>query len=183
MSKTLTAATVDIEDLDGPPTTPTFTYQWVRVDGLTDTDIPGATSETYTLTASDLGKQIKVKVTFTGSRGQCRGPAHERSVSPERDNYSGGVAGPLSRGQRLVRDDDSGRRKGDGRLLGYDYDKFGSLDDGQIATATKDSTSGRRTRIRKLSPCLLLLRLHTAGAARHGGHRWRAHVYNGHGVG
>ena len=47
VSKTLTAATDDIEDLDGLPTTPTFTYQWVRVDGLTDTDIPGATSELF----------------------------------------------------------------------------------------------------------------------------------------
>ena len=72
VSKTLTAATDDIEDLDGLPTTPTFTYQWVRVDGLTDTDIPGATSETYTLTASDLGKQIKVKVSVTDSRATPR---------------------------------------------------------------------------------------------------------------
>ena len=111
VSKTLTAATDDIEDLDGLPTTPTFTYQWVRVDGLTDTDIPGATSETYTLTASDLGKQIKVKVSVTDFPGPRRGPAHERRVSPERDSDSGGVAGPLSRGQRLVRDDDGGRRR------------------------------------------------------------------------
>ena len=74
VGKTLTAATDDIEDLDGLPTTPTFTYQWVRVDGLTDTDIPGATSETYTLTASDLGKQIKVKVSVTDSRGHAEGP-------------------------------------------------------------------------------------------------------------
>ena len=61
VSKTLTAATDDIEEPNGLPATPTFSYQWVRVDGLTDTDIPGATSETYTLTASDQGKQIKVK--------------------------------------------------------------------------------------------------------------------------
>ena len=110
VGKTLTAATDDIEDPDGLPTTPTFTYQWVRVDGSTDTDIPGATSETYTLTASDVGKQIKVKVSFTDFRKPRRGPAHERRVSPERDSDSGGVAGPLSRGQRLVRGGDGGRR-------------------------------------------------------------------------
>ena len=74
VGKTLTAAADDIEDLDGLPTTPTFTYQWVRVDGSTDTDIPGAASETYTLTASDVGKQIKVTVSFTDARGHAEGP-------------------------------------------------------------------------------------------------------------
>ena len=92
VGKTLTAATDDIEDLDGLPTTPTFTYQWVRVDGLTYTDIPGATSETYTLTASDLGKQIKVKVSFTDSRGHAEGPLTSGAYPPERDSDSGGVA-------------------------------------------------------------------------------------------
>ena len=82
VSKTLTAATDDIEDLDGLPTTPTFTYQWVRVDGFTDTDIPGATSETYTLTASDLGKQIKVTVSFTDSRGHAEGPLTSGAYPP-----------------------------------------------------------------------------------------------------
>ena len=111
VSKTLTAETDDIEDLDALPTNPIFTYQWVRVDGFTDTDIPGATSETYTLTASDLGKQIKVKVSFTDSRGHAEGPLTSGAYPPERDSDSGGVAGPLSRGQRLVRDDDGGRRR------------------------------------------------------------------------
>ena len=100
--KTLTAATDDIEDHGWAADDPTFTYQWVRVDGLTDTDIPGATSETYTLTASDLGKQIKVKVSYHRLPGPRRGPAHERRVSPN-GTVTGGVAGPLSRGQRLVR--------------------------------------------------------------------------------
>ena len=83
----------------------------MRVDGLTDTDIPGATSETYTLTASDLGKQIKVKVSVTDSRGHAEGPLTSDAYPPEQDSDSGGVAGPLSRGQRLVRDDDGGRRR------------------------------------------------------------------------
>ena len=42
-----------------------YRYQWVRVDGTTETDIVGATSATYTLAAADLGKQIKVRADFT----------------------------------------------------------------------------------------------------------------------
>ncbi len=64
VGETLTAATGSIADTDGL-TTPGYTVQWVRVDGGTETDIPGATSSTYTLVAADLGKTIKVTVTFT----------------------------------------------------------------------------------------------------------------------
>ncbi len=63
VGQTLTAATSDIMDADGL-TTPGYTYQWIRVNG-TDADISGATSNTYTLVAADLGKTIKVKVSFT----------------------------------------------------------------------------------------------------------------------
>ena len=132
VSKTLTAATDDIEDLDGLPTTPTFTYQWVRVDGLTDTDIPGATSETYTLTASDLGKQIKVKVSFTDSRGHAEGPLTSGAYPRNGTVTVVVLPGPCPAvndwcATMTVADDE-----GDGRLLGYEYDKFGSLDDDQI---------------------------------------------------
>ena len=45
-----------------------YTYQWVRVDadGMSNpADIPGATGATYTATASDVGKRLKVRVSFT----------------------------------------------------------------------------------------------------------------------
>ena len=58
------AVTSGIMDADGL-TSPTFTYQWIRVDGATESDISGATSSTYTPVAADLGKTIKVKVSFT----------------------------------------------------------------------------------------------------------------------
>ena len=64
VGQTLTAATSGIADTDGL-TSPTYTYQWVRVDGATESDISGATSSTYTLVAADEGKTIKVKVSFT----------------------------------------------------------------------------------------------------------------------
>ena len=64
VGETLTVDTSGIADLDGLSGV-TFSYQWVSNDGTTDTDIAGATGSTYTLTASDEGKIIKVRVTFT----------------------------------------------------------------------------------------------------------------------
>ena len=41
-----------------------YTYQWIRVDGGTETNISGATSSTYTPVDDDEGKKIKVRVSF-----------------------------------------------------------------------------------------------------------------------
>ena len=41
-----------------------YTYQWIRVDGGTKTNISGATSNTYTPVDDDEGKKIKVRVSF-----------------------------------------------------------------------------------------------------------------------
>ena len=62
----LTADASPIMDADGVPSS--FTYQWVRVDAdgtSNPADITDATAATYTLTAADAGKKIKVKVSFT----------------------------------------------------------------------------------------------------------------------
>ncbi len=64
VGQTLTAVTSGIMDADGL-TSPGYTYQWIRVDGSTESDISGATSSTYTLVDADEGKTIKVKVSFT----------------------------------------------------------------------------------------------------------------------
>ena len=132
VGKTLTAATDDIEDLDGLPTTPTFTYQWVRVDGSTDTDIPGAASETYTLTASDLGKQIKVTVSFTDLRGHAEGPLTSDAYPRNGTVTVVVLPGPCPAVNDWCATMTVADAEGDGRLLGYEYDKFGSLDDDQI---------------------------------------------------
>ena len=68
---TLRVATTDIADLDGL-TSPTYGYQWIRVDddGTSNaTDIAGETSDTYTLMDADVGKKIRVKVSFTDDAG------------------------------------------------------------------------------------------------------------------
>ena len=69
VGQTLTAATGTIADPDGLPSA--FTYQWIRVDGQTETDISTATSSTYTLVAADQGKTVKVKISFTDNDGNA----------------------------------------------------------------------------------------------------------------
>ena len=66
IGQTLTADTSGIADVNGLPTG--YTYQWVWEDG-TDADISGATSSAYTLVAADVGKTIKVRVSFTDDAG------------------------------------------------------------------------------------------------------------------
>ena len=60
VGETLTADTSGIADEDGIDDVE-FSYQWLA----DDTDIDGATSSTFTLTASQQGKTIQVRVTFT----------------------------------------------------------------------------------------------------------------------
>ena len=73
VGKVLTAGTTTITDADGL-TSPNFIYQWVRVDGETETDIELATSITYTPVAADVGKRITVRVCFTDDGRSAEGP-------------------------------------------------------------------------------------------------------------
>ena len=68
VGKTLTASVDEIEDDDGL-TGVTFAYQWLADDGSIATEIAGATGTSYTLTAAEAGKTIKVRVTFTDRGG------------------------------------------------------------------------------------------------------------------
>ena len=67
VDQTLTADTSAISDEDGLTsatfggTSATFEYQWTAGG----TEVDGATNSTYTLTASEQGKTIQVKVSFT----------------------------------------------------------------------------------------------------------------------
>ena len=61
---TLTADTTGVEDADGL-TNVSYSYQWMRSDNGTDNGIEDATDATYTPSVSDVGKTIRVKVTFT----------------------------------------------------------------------------------------------------------------------
>ena len=68
VEETLTADTSGIADDDGL-TNVSYSYQWVANDGGTDADISGETDATYTLVAADVGKTIKVRVSFTDDDG------------------------------------------------------------------------------------------------------------------
>ena len=68
VGRSLTADTSGITDSEGTDNQ-NLTYQWVRVDGVTDADIEDATRSTYRPTDEDVGKQIKVKVSFTDDAG------------------------------------------------------------------------------------------------------------------
>ena len=60
VDQTLTADTSPIDDEDGL-TNVSYSYQWIAGGS----DIAGATGSTYTLTASEQGQTIQVRVTFT----------------------------------------------------------------------------------------------------------------------
>ena len=68
VGETLTAGTPGISDTDGL-TNVSYSYQWIRNDGSTDTDIQHATDSTYTLAAADEGRTVKVNVSFTDDAG------------------------------------------------------------------------------------------------------------------
>ena len=68
VGQTLTADTAGIADADGL-TNVSYRYQWLAHDGNADSAIEGATDSTYTVQATDVGKTIKFRVTFTDDAG------------------------------------------------------------------------------------------------------------------
>ena len=62
--QTLSAGTTEIADADGLDNV-AYQYQWLA----DDVSIPSATSASYTLTLREVGKTIKVQVTFTDDAG------------------------------------------------------------------------------------------------------------------
>ena len=74
---TLTGDTKKIADVSGL-TNVMFNYQWQRMENGTPSDIPGAVSETYTLTDDDVGKRVRLQVRFDDDEGTSEmrtGPA------------------------------------------------------------------------------------------------------------
>ena len=65
--ETLTAVISSIDDFDGFDSA-AFNYQWLANDGNSDTVIEDATDSSYELSDGDIGKTIKVRVSFTDGR-------------------------------------------------------------------------------------------------------------------
>ena len=68
VGETLTAVTSGIADADGLGNV-SYSYQWARDDGTTDSDIQDATGTSYSLVDADEGKTIQVRVSFTDDVG------------------------------------------------------------------------------------------------------------------
>ena len=65
--ETLTAVISSIDDVDGFDPAD-FAYRWLSNDGNSDTVIADATDSSYELSDDDVGKTIKVRVTFSDGR-------------------------------------------------------------------------------------------------------------------
>ena len=67
VGQTLTADVSGIRDTDGLPSS--FTYVWRSVDSSNNERLVGANSNTYSPESTDLGRTIKVEVSFTDGGG------------------------------------------------------------------------------------------------------------------
>ncbi|MDE0060725.1 MAG: hypothetical protein OXP07_21625, partial [Defluviicoccus sp.] len=67
VGRRLQASPGSVADPDGVSSS--LAYRWIRVDGTAETEIPGATASSYLLDAADLGKRVKVRLSFTDGGG------------------------------------------------------------------------------------------------------------------
>ncbi len=128
IGEVLTATTSGIADADGLENS-SFSYQWVRHDPLanSDTDIPGATGSTYTVTRQDQDRAIKVRVEFTDDGGNDEKlTSFAFLISPPVNTRAAGqptITGTLEVGQTLTADtsriSDTDRK--DNATFGYQW--------------------------------------------------------------
>ena len=90
VGETLTADTSGIADDDGLSNV-SFSYQWISNDGGADSEIGGATGSTYILASGDVGRTIKVWVSFTDDGGN-----EESLTSAATDAVDGAPSTPLT---------------------------------------------------------------------------------------
>ena len=94
VGQTLTATAGNMADDDDLPATAFpagYSFQWVQVDGTTETEIGGATSQAYDPVTGDVGKTLKVKVTFTDGGG-----SEETLTSDETDAVGAAPPPPVT---------------------------------------------------------------------------------------
>ena len=80
VGRVLEARTAGIADANGL-TAVSYSYQWIRVDGQTETDISGATNQRYTVQEADFDKTIKVRVSFTDDIGYAEALTSDGTAS------------------------------------------------------------------------------------------------------
>ena len=87
----LTASAGTIADADGLVGV-TYSYQWIQVDGGTETDITGATGSTYTLLPADVGKTLKVRASFTDEAGFAESRTSAETATVAAASVATGIA-------------------------------------------------------------------------------------------
>ena len=97
VGETLTAETLAIDDADGMNGA-VFSYQWLADDA----DIAGATSDTYTLVETDVGKAIKVRVIFTDNRSHQETLTSDPTAAVEPRPNSPAIGAPTISGTAQV---------------------------------------------------------------------------------
>ena len=132
--ETLTAGTSGITDADGL-TNVTYSYQWLDEDA----DIAGETALTYTLSDDDVGKVIKVKVTFTDNAGNEESLTSEATAEVEARPNSPAtgaptISGTVQAGETLTADT-SGIDDADG-LTNVSFSYQWLADDADIQDST-----------------------------------------------
>ena len=147
MGEALTADTSGIVDADGLNGA-AFSYQWVRNNGSSDSDITGATDSTYTLVATDEGKTIKVKVGFTddASHGETLTSAATAAVAAAPNSPATGaptITGTAQVGETLT-SDTSGIADADG-LTNVSFSYQWIRNDGSADTDIQDATGSSYT--------------------------------------
>ncbi len=143
VDETLTADISGIADADGL-TSVSYSYQWIANDASTDTDIRGATSSTYTLSDDDVGKTIKVRVSFTDDRGHEENlvSAPTTAVQPRPNSPATGaptISGTAQVGETLTADV-SGITDADG-LTNVSYTYQWIANDGATDTDIENATA------------------------------------------
>ena len=99
-NETLTASIDDINGISG-----TITYQWIRVDGINETNIENSNNANYILQRDDSGNTIKVNAIYTDDNGFNENiTSIETSIISRADNVIGTVtiSGLTSVGQTLT---------------------------------------------------------------------------------
>ena len=143
VGETLTADISGITDADGL-TSVSYSYQWIANDASTDTDISGQTGSTYTLVSADVGKTIKVRVSFTDDLGHEENlvSAATTAVQPRPNSPPTGaptISGTAQVGETLTADV-SGITDADG-LTNVSYTYQWIANDGTTDTDIENATA------------------------------------------
>ena len=147
VGRPLRADTSGIADEDGLVNA-LFHYQWITNDGTADTDIAGAAGVFYTPTAADVGKAVKVTVSFTDDEGNPETLTSDPTgaVTAKANSRATGepaISGTAQVGEALTADT-SGIADEDG-LINAVFSYQWARSDGGVDSNIKDATADAYT--------------------------------------